>query len=76
MHSNMLLGAGLMFTASNTPVVNGNGIAINMNNGQPRLGKGFAESTFRKHYHALRTLHVHFQQETEPKVHYHKAIIT
>lgn len=64
----MLLDIGVMFTAANTPVVDGNGIAIHMNNGQPRLGKGFAESTFKKHYHALRTLHIHFQQETEPKV--------
>ena len=63
-----MLGAGVMFTAANTPVVDGNGNAMVMNNGLPRLGKGFAESTFRKHYHALRTLHVHFQQETEPKV--------
>ena len=34
----------------------------------PRLGRGLASSTFRKHYHALRTLHVHFQQDNISKV--------
>ena len=36
--------------------------------GRPRLGRGLAVSTFRKHYHALRTLHVHFQRETATQV--------
>ena len=44
------------------------GEEIQQCNGQVRVGKGFAESTFRKTYHALHTLHVHFQQESEYKV--------
>ena len=56
-----MLGAGVMFTAA---VVDGNGNAILMKNGLPGLGKGFAESTFRKHYHAL---HVHFSRKLNPR---------
>lgn len=37
-------------------------------NGLVRMGREFAESTFRKIYHALRTIHVHFQRENEYKV--------
>ena len=44
------------------------GVPIRQNSGQIRFGKEFAESTFRKVYHALQTLHVHFQQENEYKV--------
>lgn len=36
--------------------------------GTPRVGRGLASSTFRKQYHALRTLHVHFQQDSTSKV--------
>ena len=44
------------------------GEEIQQCNGQVRVGRGFAESTFRKTYHALHTLHVHFQQESEYRV--------
>lgn len=36
--------------------------------GTPHLGKGFAESTFRKYYHALCTLHKHFCKEERYRV--------
>lgn len=29
-----------------------------------RFGRGLAENTFRKHYHGLRTIRVHFQQQS------------
>lgn len=38
------------------------------NDGTERLGRGLALTTFRKQYHALRTLHVHFQQDNISKV--------
>ena len=44
------------------------GVPVRQNDGQIRFGKEFAESTFRKVYHALQTLHIHFQQENEYKV--------
>lgn len=36
--------------------------------GSIRMGREFAENTFRKNYHALRTLHIHFQQQSEYRV--------
>ena len=44
------------------------GVPVRQNDGQIRFSKEFAESTFRKVYHALQTLHIHFQQENEYKV--------
>lgn len=44
------------------------GIPLLCNDGTPRVGRGLAASTFRKQYHALRTLHVHFQQDSTSKV--------
>ena len=59
--------AGVLFTGRGKPVADENGTPLKLNNGQPRLGKGLAESTFRKIYHGLRTLHTHFQNRTEYK---------
>ena len=61
---------GVLFTGKGKPVLDEHGKEIQQFNGQVRVGKGFAENTFRKVYHALHTLHVHFQQEAEYKVHY------
>ena len=47
---------------------NEHGEAVRQHSGEVRVGRGLAESTFRKIYHALQTLHVHFQQDTEYKV--------
>ena len=44
------------------------GAQLLSNDGTPRVGRGFSESTFRKYYHGLKTLHKHFQKETEYKV--------
>ena len=44
------------------------GVQLLGNDGMPRVGRGFSESTFRKYYHGLKTLHKHFQKETEYKV--------
>ena len=60
--------AGVLFTGKSKAVVDSQGIPVLQNNGQTRFGKEFAESTFRKVYHALQTLHVHFQLESEYKV--------
>ena len=59
---------GIHFTGKGKTVLDEHGAAIRQHNGQVRVGKGLAESTFRKIYYALQTLHVHFQQETEYKV--------
>ena len=50
------------------PVTDEDGQPIMQLNGRVRMGRELAESTFRKHYHALRTLHVHFQKENNYKV--------
>ena len=60
--------AGVLFTGRGKPVADEKGSPLLLCNGQPRVGRGLAESTFRKVYHALRTLHVHFQTQTEYKV--------
>ena len=60
--------AGVLFTGKHQAVMDSQGVPVRQNNGQIRFGKEFAESTFRKVYHALQTLHVHFQQENEYKV--------
>lgn len=58
----------MLFTGKRQAVVDSQGIPVRQNDGQIRFGKEFAESTFRKVYHALQTLHVHFQQVNEYKV--------
>ena len=63
-----MLYLGVLFTGRGKAVLDEDGEEIQQNNGQVRRGRGFAESTFRKTYHALHTLHVHFQQQSEYKV--------
>lgn len=63
-----ILYLGILFTGRGKAVLDENGDEIQQCNGQVRVGRGFAESTFRKIYHPLHTLHVHFQQESEYKV--------
>ena len=62
--------AGVLFTGRGKPVTSDDGTPLLMNSGSPRLGRGLAESTFRKIYHGLRTLHIHFQKQSEYKASY------
>ena len=59
---------GMLFTGKNHEVLTEDGTPVLCNDGKPRLGKGFAESTFRKYYHALNTLHKHFRKEHSYRV--------
>ena len=59
---------GVMFTGARVQVTDEDGTPLYSNDGKPRLGRGLAGSTFRKQYHGLRTLHVHFQQDASSKV--------
>lgn len=59
---------GVLFTGKGKPVLNKNGEKVYTADGSTRLGRGFEESTFRKVYHALKTLHKHFQRVSEYKV--------
>lgn len=69
--SDILCKIGVLFTGKGKPVdLDENGQPILQHNGSVRMGRELAESTFRKHYHALRTLHVHFQKESDYKVSY------
>lgn len=54
---------GVLFTGKKQQVTDETGVPVHDRNGKVRVGKGFAESTFRKQYHALHTLHVHLQLE-------------
>lgn len=74
LHMCIYTHAGVLFTGKGKPVKDERGNPLFLKNGQPRVGKGIAESTFRKIYHALRTIHVHFQQKTDYMVH-HKSLI-
>ena len=56
---------GVLFTGKSQPVLGKDGVQLLGNDGMPRVGRGFSESTFRKYYHGLKTLHKHFQKETE-----------
>lgn len=58
----------VLITGRGKAVLDEDGEEIQQNNGQVRRVRGFAESTFHKTYHALHTLHVHFQQQSEYKV--------
>ena len=42
--------------------------------GVARTGKGLSESTFRKEYHALKTLHIHFQSADKYQVNKNKVV--
>ena len=61
---------GVLFTGAGEQVRDEDGTTLYCNDGTPRVGRGLAATTFRKHYHALRTLHVHFQQDSISKVGY------
>ena len=58
----------MLFTGKHQTVMDSQGVPVRQNDGQIRFGKKFAESTFRKVYHALQILHIHCQQENEYKV--------
>ena len=60
---NFCISIGVLFTGRGKLVTNDDGTPLLMNNGSPRLGRGLAESTFRKIYQGLRTLHIHFQKQ-------------
>lgn len=51
------------------------GSPLYCHDGRARLGRGLAVSTFRKHYHALRTLHVHFQREAAAQVQQYLCVV-
>ena len=57
----------LLFVGKGKPIVDEDDIPVCNRHEKVRFGRGFAESTFRKHYHALRTIHVHFQQQSDCK---------
>ena len=59
---------GVLFTGKGKPILNKNGEKVHTADESTRLGRGFEESTFRKVYHALKTLHKHFQKVSEYKV--------
>ena len=52
-----------MFTGIDKPVLSGEGHPLMMADGMPRKGRGLSEGTFRKHYHGLKTLHLHFHRK-------------
>ena len=63
---------GVLFTGKGKPVLNENKEKVLTADGSIlfysiRLGRGFEESTFRKVYHGLKTLH-NFQKESDYKV--------
>ena len=64
----IIIVIGVLFTGTGKVVRDEQGNPLYSNNGKERLGRGLAVTTFRKHYHALRTLHVHFQQDNVSKV--------
>jgi len=59
---------GVLFAGKGKPVLNENREKVLTSDGSIRLGRGFEESTFRKVYHGLKTLHKHFQKESDYKV--------
>ena len=62
MHSPAFIG--VLFTGKGKPVLGDNDIPLEAKDGKTRLGRGYSESTFRKYFHALNTLHKHFQRES------------
>ena len=63
----MLSFVGWLFVVKGKAIVDEDGIPVCTRHEKVRFGRGFAESTFKKHYHALRTIHVHFQQQSDCK---------
>ena len=62
------MSIGVLFTGKGKTVVDEDCQPIMQCSGLPRMGRGFAESTFRKNYHALRTLHVHLRDKSSKKL--------
>lgn len=57
-----------MFTGKDKPVAIEDGEPIRTVDGEVRKGRGLAESTFRKQFHGLKTIHAHFQRESKYQV--------
>ncbi len=55
-HYNYYVSIGVLFTGKGKTVVVEDCQPIMQCSGLPRMGRGFAESTFRKNYHALRSI--------------------
>ena len=64
---------GVLFSGIDKPVLSNEGQPLMMADGRPRKGRGLSEGTFRKHFHGLKTLHLHFhrKQVYEVQVEYH-----
>ena len=64
---------GVLFSGIDKPVLSNEGQPLMMADGRPRKGRGLSEGMFRKHFHGLKTLHLHFhrKQVYEVQVVYH-----
>jgi len=60
---------GVLFTGKDKPVASEGKEPVLTASGEVRKGRGLAESTFRKHFHGLKAIHVHFQREGKYQVH-------
>lgn len=54
---------GVLFSGIDKPVLSNDGQPLIMADGRPRTGRGLSEGTFRKHFHGLKTLHLHFHRK-------------
>ena len=59
---------GVLFSGIDKPVLSNEGQPLMMADGRPRKGRGLSEGTFRKHFHGLKTLHLHFHRKQVYKV--------
>ena len=57
------------FTGKDKPVASEGEEPVLTASGEVRKGRDLAESTFRKHFHGLKAIHVHFQREGKYQVH-------
>lgn len=62
---------GVLFTGTDKAVLSSEGQPLRMADGRTRKGRGLSEGTFRKHFHGLKTLHVHFQRKQVYEVRIH-----
>ena len=60
---------GVLFTGKDKPVASEGEEPVLTASGEVRKGRDLAESTFRKHFHGLKAIHVHFQREGKYQVH-------